>query len=126
MQRDTDLRFLRNLARRRGYEFYVVGGDAYFGPPDVTSTPQKDIASNFGQKTNCTELHISVDGTRPTDAVVARQDLETGEPVAELKDGSDSGIPPMGADDPGTLRGYGIGPTRLLPRGTGPLPAADP
>jgi phage protein D len=125
VQRDTDLRFLRNLARRRGYEFYVVGGDAYFGPPDVTSTPQKDIASNFGQKTNCTELHISVDGTRPTDAVVARQDLETGEPVAELKDGSDSGIPPMGADDPGTLRGYGIGPTRLLPRGTGPLPAAE-
>jgi hypothetical protein len=31
----------------------------------------------------------------------------------------------MGADDPGTLRGYGIGPTRLLPRGTGPLPASE-
>jgi phage protein D len=123
VQRDSDLNFLRDLARRRGYEFYVAGGNAYFQPPDLTSTPQKLIASNFGEKTNCESLRISLDGTRPTDAVVGRQDLETGESVAAAHD--DSGLPAMGADDPATSRGYGVGPTRLLPRRTGPLPASE-
>src|ERR1044071_547470 len=33
-QRSSDHRFLRELARRRGYEFYVLGGNAYFRPAD--------------------------------------------------------------------------------------------
>jgi phage protein D len=124
VQRDTDLRFLRDLARRRGYEFYVVGATGYFGPPDVTSTPQKLIAVNFGEQTNCSDLHVSVDGTRPTDAVLARQDPDTGEPVAPPP-ADDSAVPAMGSDDPSTQRGYAVGPTRLLPRSVGPLPASE-
>jgi hypothetical protein len=118
-QRHTDLRFLRELARRRGYEFFVRGGDTFFGPPDLESTPQKTIAINFGEKTNCEDLQISVDGTRPTEAVVTRQHPLTGEP--QTNRAPDSGLRPLGTTGLEASRGYGVPPTRIIPRwGVGP------
>lgn len=113
-QRSTDLRFLRELARRRGYEFYVLGGAAYFQPPNLTVEPQKLIAVNFGDQTNCTDLQISADFTQPTTAVVAGQDPETGE--SRAAEAADSGLTPLGSTDLASRRGYGVPPSRVVAR----------
>ncbi|HYJ78720.1 MAG TPA: hypothetical protein VEW03_03885 [Longimicrobiaceae bacterium] len=103
VQRGTDLRFLRELARRKGYEFYVRGGDAHFHPPDLTGTPQKLIAVNFGEETNCDTLTVNVDGTLPTRAVMSRIDPLTGQPETVTSTGSE--LPPLGTMTLDSLRG---------------------
>lgn len=77
-QRGTDHAFLRELARRRGYEFFVQGGTAFFRPPELTGTPQKLIAVNFGDETNCSQFQIQADGTAPTVATIQFLDPMTG------------------------------------------------
>ncbi len=93
-QRGTDHRFLRELARRRGYEFYVLGGNAYFRPADLTGTPQKVIAINFGDETNCDQLSFNTDGTAPTVAQVTHFDAMEG--VARTDTVTESGLPLLG------------------------------
>jgi uncharacterized protein len=118
-QRSTDLRFLRELSRRKGYEFYVRGGDAYFQPPDLAGTPQKAVVVNFGDKTNCYDLRISADGTRPTEAMITRVDPDTGE--AKTVSTKESGLTPMGTTDAADSRGYGVPPTRVVLRRHAPM-----
>jgi hypothetical protein len=96
VQRSSDLQFLRELARRRGYEFYVMGATGYFRKPVLTATPQKAIASNFGERTNCGNLQIFVDGTAPIRAVGARIDPYSGDTVV-VEATSDCALTPMGA-----------------------------
>lgn len=113
-QRSPDLRFLRELARRKGYEFYVQGADAHFHPPVLTGTPQKLVTVNFGEETNCDRLEVEVDGTRPTEATITRLDPVTGETQTATASATD--LDPMGASDPGEMRGYGVPPTRVVAR----------
>ena len=47
LQTETDIRFLRRLAARNGFECYVRGGTGYFSGPDLTSPPQKLLAVEF-------------------------------------------------------------------------------
>ncbi|MGH7617082.1 MAG: phage late control D family protein [Gemmatimonadaceae bacterium] len=126
-QRSTDHRFLRELARRRGYEFYVLGGNAYFRPADLTQAPQKVIAINFGDETNCNDLQFETDGTAPTEASVAYFDAMEGE--AKVDDQTDSGLPALGTDLLSSLRGQVQMPqTKRIARGLGfssPAQAAE-
>lgn len=117
-QRGTDLQFLRELARRRGYEFYVLGGTAYFRPPVLNGTPQRQIAINFGDRTNCENAQIYVDGTAPTQVVGARVDRETGETVTGRATSDDTALPAMGTTDLSSQRGYGVPATTVVLRGT--------
>jgi phage protein D len=119
VQRSSDLQFLRELARRRGYEFYVMGATAYFRKPVLQGTPQKAIASNFGERTNCEDLHIFVDGTAPMRAVAARIDPYSGESVAVAIDAkTDCGLTAMGTTDVSASRDDSspIPPTTLVVR----------
>ncbi len=116
-QRGTDLRFLRELARRKGYEFYVRGGDAHFHPPDLSGTPQRVVAVLFGEETNCHELKIRVDGTWPTEVAMSRVDPMTGEP--ESVTAESSGLEPLGTIDVASLRGHGVPPTKVVVRRQG-------
>lgn len=102
-QRATDHRFLRELARRRGYEFYVLGGNAYFRPPDLTTQPQKVIAVHFGEQTNCTDLRFESDGTAPTEAQVTYFDAMEGSSATVTA--QDSGLPALGTQQLNSLRG---------------------
>lgn len=115
-QRGTDLQFLRELARRRGYEFYVLGGTAYFRAPVLNGTPQKQIASNYGDKTNCDNVQIFVNGAAPTEVVAARMDRETGETVTARATSADTSQTAMGTTDVSDQRGYGVPPTRTVIR----------
>lgn len=98
VQRGSDLQFLRELARRRGYEFYVAGATGYFRKPVLQGTSQKAIASNFGERTNCENLQIFVDGTAPQRAVAARVDPYEGKTVA-VDQKTDCGLTRMGTTD---------------------------
>jgi uncharacterized protein len=102
-QRSTDHRFMRELARRRGYEFYVLGGNAYFRPADLTTQPQKLIAVNFGEESNCSNLQIEADGTAPTQASVAYFDALEGE--ARTDPQTESSLPALGTKLLSSLRG---------------------
>ena len=117
-QRATDHRFLRGLARRRGYEFYVLGGNAYFRPPDLGGQPQKLIAVNFGEQTNCHHLQFEADGTAPTAAQVSYFDAMEGRAATERAD--DSGLPALGARPLSALRGaVGMPQAHRIARGLG-------
>jgi len=102
-QRGTDHRFLRELARRRGFEFYVLGGNAYFRPPDLTAKPQKVIAVHFGDQTNCHNLRFDADGTAPTVAQVSYFDAMEGAATTDVA--QESGLPPLGTKPLTGLRG---------------------
>jgi len=117
VQRGSDLQFLRELARRRGYEFYVLGATGYFRKPVLEGTPQKAIASNFGERTNCENLHIFVDATAPLRAVAARVDPYSGKTVA-VDATTDCGLTPMGTTDVSASRDDSspVPPTTVLVR----------
>ncbi len=117
-QRSTDHRFVRELARRRGYEFYVLGANAYFRPPVLTETPQKVIAVNFGEQTNCNNLQFESDGTAPTQAHVSYFDAMEGAAASDLA--VDSGLPPLGTQPLSGLRGaIQMPPASRIARGLG-------
>jgi uncharacterized protein len=123
-QRSTDLRFLRELARRKGYEFYVVGGEAHFHPPSLDGAPQKIIAVKFGDKTNCDELHLELDGTKPTEIQMDRYDpLEGTQQSGSL---SASDLPSLGATQLSELRGAADVPQKkVILRREGAFSEAD-
>lgn len=126
-QRSTDHRFLRELARRRGYEFYVLGGNAYFRPADLGTQPQKLIAIHFGDQTNCDDLQFESDGTAPTLASVSYFDALEGQARTDPQTGSS--LPPLGTKLLSSLRGeVGMPQGRRIARGLGfssPAQAAE-
>lgn len=103
VQRATDYRFVRELARRKGYEFYVRGADAYFRRPELDAQPQKLITSDFGDETNCDKLTVELDATRPTEVVMERLDPLSGAPQQALETESD--LSPLGVRNLSDLRG---------------------
>jgi phage protein D len=124
-QRGSDLRLLRELARRKGYEFFVQGGNAYFRPAQLTGTPQKLIAVNFGDQTNCTGFSIEADGTAATEAEIAFIDPMTGATPAPVVK-TDSGLPALGAQALSSMRGgAGVPQARLVPRRLGCMTQAQ-
>jgi uncharacterized protein len=102
-QRATDHAFLRELARRKGYEFFVQGGTGLFRPPPLDGTPQKLIAVNFGEETNCTQFRVEADGTAPTVATAMFIDPMTGAVEDSRKERSD--LRPLGTDTLDAMRG---------------------
>jgi hypothetical protein len=84
IQRGTDIRFLRLLAERNGFECYVqpeplTGLDfGYFQPPQVfPGPPQAVLNVNCGAETNVSDFKITYDMVRPTMAFGAGIDVVT-------------------------------------------------
>lgn len=74
LQTETDIRFLRRLAARNGFECHVRGSTGYFRSPNLQEPPQKTLAIEFGRETNLAEIRIRVDGTPATVAEIRRVD----------------------------------------------------
>jgi phage protein D len=74
LQSDTDMRFLRGLAARNGFECYVRGGTGYFRSPNLTEPPQGPLAVAIGDDATLVSLDFSVDGTPATHVEVRRID----------------------------------------------------
>lgn len=64
----TDLNYIKSLARRNGYVFYINPGPlpgqsiAYFGPDISVPAPQRALSVNMDAHTNVESLSFSLDG----------------------------------------------------------------
>lgn len=82
-QRGTDIRFLRRLAERNGFECYVQpeplsGVDmGFFQPPQLTGLPQAVLNVNMGPETNVLSFRVRYAASLPTTAVAAGLDVAT-------------------------------------------------
>jgi hypothetical protein len=107
IQRANDAQFVRSLARRNGYEFYfrkdASSGDinCTFGPPDLTSSPQPDLAIQFGEDSNLTSFDAVLTGLRPLVVDAQQTDAHS----RNANDGSASSIQlaSLGLNDLSTL-----------------------
>lgn len=86
-QRGTDIRFLRRLAQRNGYECFVqpqplTGLDlGYFGPATNYPGPAEAVLNvRMGAETNVSDFKIRYDMTRPTTAIGMGLDVKTRAP----------------------------------------------
>lgn len=74
IQRETDMRFLRRLALRNGFECCVENSTAYFSKPRLDEKPQSLLAYYFGDETNLNRLSIEVNGLTPVNASMYQVD----------------------------------------------------
>lgn len=74
LQNESDIRLLRRLAARNGFECHVRAGTGFFRSPNMQDPPQKLLAVEFGAETNVSDLLIRVDGTHATEAEIRRID----------------------------------------------------
>lgn len=83
VQRSTDIQFLRQLARRNGYECYVEmnpltgAAEGHFHPPRLDQPPQGVLSINMGQFTNINSFNVRYDMLRPTTAKIVGLDTNT-------------------------------------------------
>lgn len=66
IQRESDIQFLKRLARRNGFECVIEGTRAVFGKPDLTATPLPVLAAHFDKETNLTAFDANWNALRPT------------------------------------------------------------
>ena len=133
MQRGTDIRFLRRLARRNGFDCYVqpepvTGLDTgMFGPPTLVGKPSAVLSVAMGSATNVRGLTVRYDMSRPTMTMAAGLDPVTKAPQPAL---APVGLQaPMGVE-PGLVRllpGAGVSGAKPLVRAvdTGSLTTAE-
>lgn len=80
VQNCTDLGYLRLLAKRFGYVFYVASGPipftntAYWGPPQRVGIPQSALSVNLGPVSNVKNINFKYDALKP--AVIMGQVLD--------------------------------------------------
>lgn len=91
-QRISDIRFLKELAERNGYECYVqpdpiAGQDVgHFHPPQSALPAQGVLSTNFGLATDLENFDVSYDMLQPTTATATQIDPDTrrSQPAAAL------------------------------------------
>jgi phage protein D len=104
IQRGTDWQFLKNLARRVGFDVFVRGGKGYFRPSELSRTPQKDLTVHFGQTaTNVIWFEPRVVGDLPTKITMARPNAVTKK--IEKVEVTTSPLRALGGRDSDALRG---------------------
>lgn len=72
VQQGTDLAYLRQMASRHAYVFYVTPGPApftntaYWGPPERVGLPQRALSVNLGGETNVDRINFRNNALAPT------------------------------------------------------------
>lgn len=74
LQRGSDWGYLKQLAERVGFEVYVRGAQGCFRPPNLTATPQADLALRFGVASNLIWFRPQMSSDLPTQVSIARAD----------------------------------------------------
>jgi hypothetical protein len=83
VQQATDLEYLKELAQRYAYVFYITPGPApltntaYWGPPIRIGIPQKALSVNMGPHSNVDSLDFQQDALAPTTVTGRVQDRLT-------------------------------------------------
>ncbi len=81
VQRDSDLRFVRRLARRNAYQFWVTCDEfgietAHFQPPPFDGEPAAELIINLDSP-NIGSLDVAWDVERPTSVIGLQLDLNS-------------------------------------------------
>lgn len=66
LQRETDIQFLKRLARRNGYECGVTGETGYFRKPQLDGKALPFLAAHFADATNLTSFDVDWNLLLPT------------------------------------------------------------
>jgi len=77
IQRESDIQFLRRLAKRNGFECFVHNNTGYFRPPQLNGKPQKVLAMQFGTESNLASFSIELDALNRTEVEMHQFDLLT-------------------------------------------------
>jgi hypothetical protein len=103
VQRGTDIRFLRRLAQRNGFECFVQpqpqsGIDfGYFGPPmNIPGLQEAVLNVKMGAQTNVSEFKIRYDMVKPTMSMAFGVDSMTRAPSAAISIAPVVTPPPIG------------------------------
>jgi hypothetical protein len=87
VQQGTDLQYLKQMAARYAYVFYVKPGPApltnigYWGPPERLGLPQPALTINMGQATNVESFSVNNNALEPTLVSGQVQDRTTNQSV---------------------------------------------
>ena len=87
VQQGTDLQYLKQMAARYAYVFYVKPGPApltnigYWGPPERLGVPQPALTINMGQATNVESFSVSNNALEPTLVSGQIQDRTTNQSI---------------------------------------------
>lgn len=65
IQRDTDIQFLKRLARRNGFECRINGKTGVFRKPALSEKPQPTLAAHFGCETNLSSFEAGANSLSP-------------------------------------------------------------
>lgn len=82
-QRDTDIRFLRHLAHRNGFELYLAPTiapgvvEGHFHAPSLDLPPQGVLSIAMGDQTNVQKLDATYEMVRPSTAAASGVDAMT-------------------------------------------------
>ena len=98
IQRESDIQFLKRLARRNGYECLVAGGMGYFKKVDAVVARLPELAAHFGGATNLTSFDANWNGLRPTAVEVHQVDAVTKQVQSVVV--AKSALAPLGKDGP--------------------------
>jgi hypothetical protein len=83
VQQGTDLEYIKQMAGRFGYVFYIEPGPApftnkaYWGPPVRNALPQRALSVNVGPQTNVDSINFTYNALAPTIVVDLLQDRQT-------------------------------------------------
>lgn len=87
VQQATDLAYLRQMAERYAYVFYVVPGPApltntaYWGPQVRVGVPQRALSTNMGAQTNVSSINFQNNALNATTVAGQVQDRTTNQTV---------------------------------------------
>lgn len=96
MQRETDIQFLKRMARRNGFDCFVKEGKGYFRKPVLTDPPHPTLAAHFGEETTLTSFEAKADALRPTRVASHQFDFIAKEPQVATVEAS--ALRPLGRD----------------------------
>lgn len=102
VQQATDLQYLRQIAERFHYVFYVTPGPAvgtntaYWGPKVRVGLPQRALSVDMGPETNVATVNFRNDATSPTLVSGTVQDRQTNQQVPVQT--AASAQPPLAAE----------------------------
>jgi phage protein D len=74
IQRETDIKLLKRLALRNGFECFVDGDTGHFQPPGLSATAQPVLAIQFGDETNLNRFALEVNALTPAGVAMFQLD----------------------------------------------------
>lgn len=112
IQRETDMQFLKRLARRNGYEYFVEGNTGHFRSPKVSDPPQPVLSVLFGDETNVESFSIEVNAIKS--AEVDMLQIDRADKSVLDASAAKSSLTSLGANDSAALLPAAVDPAKIF------------